>query len=263
MKKLPSAFSVHAVLVFLLAFGAIGRGQSAPIATVALTQGWATFGEVVPQGLAFEALQVGSLPTQTDVKTRWPDGSIRFAIVTVHALTSGNYAIQPAAIGTGTFSPALPTASATLVIGGATYTAALPAAPSSDTWLSGPLAYEGRSIVAPVSAANGSPHPFLRVVFDTRVYNDGAARVDVTVENVLDLVGATTVTYNVTLTVNGNAFFTKAAVEHYYLTRWRKTFTVGGPLGDITPDLAPFNAANAIPPYLSLVRNQINLSLIH
>ena len=112
--------------------------------------------------------------------------------------------------------------------------------------------------MAPVSAANGSPHPFLRVVFDTRVYNDGTARVDVTVENVLDLVGATTVTYNVTLTVNGNAFFTKTAVEHYYLTRWRKTFTVGGPLGDITPDLAPFNAANAIPPYLSIVRNQIN-----
>ena len=61
------------------------------------------------------------------------------------------------------------------------------------------------------SAANGTPHPFLRVVFDTRVYNDGTARVDVTVENVLDLVGATTVTYDATLTVNGTAFFTKTA----------------------------------------------------
>ena len=220
-----------AALLAIVSFPAAALAQT-PIGTIGLTPGWTTFGQAVPQGAASDGLKVGTLNTQTDVKNRWPDGSIRFAIVTVHALTAGNYAIQPAAIGTGSFSPALPTASATLVIGGATYTAALPAAPSSDSWLSGPLAYEGRSIVAPVSAANGSPHPFLRVMFDTRVYNDGTARVDVTVENVLDLVGATTITYNVTLTVNGNAFFTKTAVEHFYLTRWRKTFTVGGPLGD-------------------------------
>ncbi len=45
---------------------------SRDIARVALSPGWATFGMVVPQGLATNALQVGDLQTQTDIKNRWP-----------------------------------------------------------------------------------------------------------------------------------------------------------------------------------------------
>ena len=45
------------------------------------TRGWATFGLALPQGAARDAVQVGALPTQTDVKVKWPDGSIRFAVV--------------------------------------------------------------------------------------------------------------------------------------------------------------------------------------
>ena len=257
--KLVTRLSVYVLAVFaaLAGFATEALAQ-ASFGTVGLGAGWATFGQAVPAGVASSGIQVGTFPTQTDVKSRWPDGSIRFAIVTVHVDNPGNYSLRPATISTGSFSPAIPTASASFVMGGATHTATLPSAPATDTWLSGPLVYEGRSVVAPISSANGSAHPFLRVIFDTRVYNDGAARVDVTVENVLDLAGATTVTYNVTLNVNGSAVFTKSAVEHYYLTRWRKMATVGGPFGAITPDMTPFNAAGAIPPYLSLVRNQVN-----
>ena len=43
---------------------------------------------------------------------------------------------------------------------------------------------------------------FLRVNFDTRVYSDGGGRVDVSVENVLDMTGATTVTYDVDIAIN-------------------------------------------------------------
>src|SRR5262249_14389722 len=50
--------------------------------TVELTPGWATFAQVLPQGFAYDGLQVGNLVTQTDVKNRWIDGSIRYAIVT-------------------------------------------------------------------------------------------------------------------------------------------------------------------------------------
>ena len=258
MKKLPSAFSVHAVLVFLLAFGAIGRGQSAPIATVALTQGWATFGEVVPQGLAFEALQVGTLATQTDVKTRWPDGSIRFAIVTASVSAAGSYSVSAAPAAAGTFSPQVPGASVTLTIGGTPYTATLPAAAATDAWLNGALVREGRTVAVPATAA-GTSHPFLRVNFDTRIYNDGKARIDVSVENVLDKAGATTVTYDATITVAGQQLFTKTGVQHYYLTRWRKVFEVGStPIATVTPDLAPFNVARALPPYLAQVTNVVN-----
>ena len=258
MKKLPSAFSVHAVLVFLLAFGAIGRGQSAPIATVALTQGWATFGEVVPQGLAFEALQVGTLATQTDVKTRWPDGSIRFAIVTASVSAAGSYSVSAAPAAAGTFSPQVPGASVTLTIGGTPYAATLPAAAATDAWLNGALVREGRTVAVPATAA-GTSHPFLRVNFDTRIYNDGKARIDVSVENVLDKAGATTVTYDATITVAGQQLFTKTGVQHYYLTRWRKVFEVGStPIATVTPDLAPFNVARALPPYLAQVTNVVN-----
>src|SRR5919107_225455 len=67
----------------------------------------------------------------------------------------------------GTFTPALPTASVTLTIAGVAYVASLPASVSADRWMSGALAYEARSVIAPSS---GGAHPFLRVIFDTRVY---------------------------------------------------------------------------------------------
>ncbi|HXI29903.1 MAG TPA: hypothetical protein VNG89_15800, partial [Vicinamibacterales bacterium] len=150
-------------------------------------------------------------------------------------------------------------ASMTFTIAGVTFTAAQPAVASSDRWLSGPLAYEGRSVVAPVSAVTGLPHPFLRVNFDTRVYNDGKGRVDVSVENVLDQLGAGTVTYDAAITINGAPVFTKAAVQHFYLTRWRKVFSVAGTtLSAVTPDIVPFNTSRALPPYLPLVANFVN-----
>ena len=104
-----------------------------------------------------------------------------------------------------------------------------------------------------------SQHPFLRVNFDTRVYNDGHARVDISVENVLDKAEAATVTYDVAITVNGASVFSKAGVQHFYLTRWRKTFEVAWPaLSAVTPDIAPFNQSRALPPYLPLVSNEVD-----
>jgi hypothetical protein len=248
--------ALSVALALLFGFSAPASAQTT-IGTVGLTAGWATFGQAVPQGAAPAGLQVGSLPTQTDVKTRWPDNSIRFAVVTVNAPASGTFPITSAAPSSGTFTPALPLASVNLVIGGVTYTAALPAAPSADVWLSGPLAYEGRSVVAPV--AGGTPHPFLRVNFDTRVYSDGGGRVDVTVENVLDMTGATAVTYDVDIRINGVSRFSKAAVQHFYLTRWRKTFAIGTTtLAAVTPDVTPLNRSGALPPYLSLVANRVD-----
>ncbi len=125
-------------------------------------------------------------------------------------------------------------------------------------WLAGPLVREDRSVVRPVSTT-GAAHPFLRVNFDRRVFNDGQSRVDVSVENMLDKTGATTVTYDVVVTVNGETVFTKAAVQHYYLTRWRKLFATGSmPPAEVTPDLDPFNETRALPPYLPLVTNVVS-----
>src|SRR3954451_24240321 len=236
------------------------EAQVARVATVDLTPGWATFGQALPQGAATGALQVGSLATQTDVKNTWPDGSIRFAIVTVKATTAGSLPIVPSAPSAGSFTPTLPAATVVLTIAGVAYTAELPATPSGDRWLSGPLVYEGRAIVAPASSAAGGAHPFLRVIFDTRVYADGGSRVDVTIENVLDRVDAATITYDVAITVNGAPVFTQAAVQHFYLTRWRKTFPIEGTtFASIRPEVAAFTRANAVPSYLpSVITNVIS-----
>jgi len=252
MKKL--AFT-SAVVLFVLASR---TNAAAQIAVDTLTSGWATFGQAVPEGAASRGLQVGSLLTQTDVKTRWPDGSIRFAVLSVNVPAAGSYPITAAPIAGGAFTPSLPTSSVVLTIGSTTYTATLPSSVSTDVWLSGALAYEGRSVVAPVSPS-GAAHPFLRVVFDTRVYNDGSGRVDVAVENVLDLTGATTVTYNAAIAVNSQTVFTKSSVQHYYLTRWRKTFAFGSaPAASVAPDMSPFYASNALPPYLSLIADFVS-----
>src|SRR5262249_14521322 len=229
------------------------------LATVHLTPGWATFGQALPQGAATSGLRVGTFSTQTDVKNRWPDGSIRFAVVSLFVPAEGNFAIEPDTGAAGAFTPTIPAASVTFTIAGVAFTATQPSSPVPDRWLSGPLVYEGRSVVAPVSALTGLAHPFLRVNFDTRVYSDAQARVDVSVENVLDQIGASTVTYGVTMTVNGAPVFTKTAVDHYYLTRWRQTFTLPGTaLSAVTPDLVPFNNAKALPPYLPLVADFVN-----
>jgi hypothetical protein len=251
---------IAAVLAVLLcATGVPAMGQTAEMGAVALTEGWATFGQVVPKGIAVGGLQVGDLQTQTDVKNRWPDKSIRFAIVSVLVPAAAAYPVTAGSASSGSFTPAASDASVTFTIAGASYTATLPAPGADDRWLDGPLAHEARSVVAPASPVNGAAHPFLRVNFDRRTYNDGTMRLDVSVENVLDKTGATTVTYDVTIRANGQTLFTKTAVQHYYLTRWRKVFAVGGTaLSTPTPDLTPFNRSNALPPYLPLVTNVVS-----
>lgn len=221
------------------------------IANYNFTAGWATFGLALPAGAAANGVQVDGLPTQTDVKVRWPDGSIRFAVVSANIPAAGIYAIRSGAASSGSFTPALPAVSVTLTVNGQALVATSPSV-VSDLWLSGPVVSEGRAVVAP------GGHPFLRVNFDTRAYSDGKARVDVSVENVLDQSGATTVTYDAAIAINGQTVYTKPAIQHYYLTRWRKVFTVASTtLSSVTPDFTPFNQSQALPPYLSLVANEV------
>ena len=125
---------VYKILAAAIAFVcvAVRAHAQAPVGSVTLTPGWATFGQALPQGAAVGALKVGTLATQTDIKTTWPDGSIRFAVVTVKAPAAATYPITATTATGGTFTPTLPTASVDLVIGGVTYTAALPTTASSD-----------------------------------------------------------------------------------------------------------------------------------
>jgi methionine-rich copper-binding protein CopC len=225
---------------------------STAIASVGLTKGWATFGEVLPDGFATSGLQIGNLTTQTDIKDTWSDGSIRYAIVTVNVPATGIYSITPAAPPSGSFTPTLPSASVSLNIGGTVYTATLPSTLSTNLWLSGPNAVEGRYVVTPVTAS-GTPHPFLQVTFDVLSFNDGSSQLQVTVSNDLDLAAATAVTYNVTITANGQTVFQQNNVTQYYMTRWYQQVNLGMTESTPTLDFRPWEQAGAIPTYMSLV----------
>jgi hypothetical protein len=248
-------------IVALLAWAATVRAASddggKTLANVRLSTGWATFGQVLPRGAAKGALRLGDLQTQTDVKTRWPDGSVRFAIVTAQVARGGLYPLKAADAKAGAFEPTMPSASVRFKIGDRTYTAYLPSKPSDDLWLAGPLVLEWRAVVSPVGD-DEKAHPLLRVVFDTRCYSDRKFRLDVTVENVLDQKGAKAVAYEVEVTVGGKSAFRRDKVTHHYLTRWRKMFAPGLTESAVIPDLKPAYEAGAVPRYLALVSTDVS-----
>ena len=100
-------------------------------------------------------MKVGTLQTQTDVKTRWPDGTIRFAVVTA-PIGRGNYHHTGTAQ-SGAVPLQVPTVRVSFTIAGTGWTATLPSATTDAA--EGPLVSEWRALVAPVSGA--ASHPFL------------------------------------------------------------------------------------------------------
>ena len=222
------------------------------IATYGLTQGPATFGLVLPQGITPDGVQVGSLTTQTDVKTRWPDGTIRYAVVSAQIPSTGNYALSVGPVSGAAFTPTWPTATVVFVISGVTWTATLGSFTGTDSWLSGSVVREARVTVRPMNGATS--HPLLEVVFDVRSYAAGGHRIDFTVQNVRDTVLMDKVACSsVVLTVNGSAVWSHGAVTSYSFTRWRKTYEVNHTPSQITPDLTPTYAAAVLPKILTTV----------
>lgn len=217
------------------------------------SRGWATFGLALPQGAARSSVRVGTLATQTDVKTTWADGSIRFAIVTAKIDTAGSYAIAPLPDTIGMFTPTWPRASVSFAIGSQTYVAALPAFTGADDWLSsGALVRESRVVVTPI--AGTIRHPVLQVIYDVRSYAGGGHRVDVTVQTTQDVPAGDEVRYDVAIAIDSATVFSKAGVTQPYLTRWRKTFTAGGLTeAAVKFDFEPFYTSRALPRYVDTV----------
>jgi hypothetical protein len=235
--------------------GVVVPPAGATLATYGLTAGSATFGLALPQGASATGVRLGALSTQTDVKTRWADGSIRFAVVSAQVPSAGQYAVTAGAPATGAVTPTWPATSVTFTISGASWVATLPAFSGADSWLVGPVVRESRVVVAP---RNGSTeHPLLQVIFDVRSYAAGH-RIDVTVQNVKDVTAGNAVTYDVSISIGGQNVFSRTGVTQSYLTRWRKVFTTGGLTeAAVTPDVEPFYASRAVPRFHPQVTNQV------
>ena len=297
-----------------------GAAHAQTVARHTFTPGWATFGLALPQGAVRDGVSVGTLQTQTDVKTTWPDGSIRFAVVTARITDAGTYDIRPGSASPGDVTVSWPNVSVDFQIGGSTLSAT-PSA-SGALWLNGPLVREARWVQSIPGATGAAAN--LRVIFDIRQYQDGGSRLDVTVNNNLNVTSAGEVAYGVTVRANGAPLFSRTTTTtrgpaqitslgagdvytstghglaefdyvrltsgsgtgmirqviavpgrdtvrfnyplhgsdlpvtweritflHPYLSRWRRTFAIGGLVeANVTPDLQPFEQAKALPRYL-------------
>lgn len=237
------------------------------VATVELTAGWATFGQALAPDAAFESLQVGSLPTQTDVKTRWPDGSIRFAVLTAEVSRADAYTLTPAANSTRhivldpvpvevRFSTDLPEQPQA--------TAAMPATTAATFWLDGPLVREGRWAVIP-SDRNGQALSGLRVFFDQRTYRDGTRHLEVTVENADDT--ADNQLRNLAVQIWADAdrnglldelLFNRSELAMGSGTRFIQRFHFGRTASIVNPDLEPLFRSGALPRFAAGLSNVID-----
>jgi hypothetical protein len=244
------ACHLAAIAALVAVSGADASAQG--LGSYRLEPGWATFGLAVPRGVvpAGRGLRVGALRTQTDVKTTWDDGSVRFAVLTAKSPSAQNYPITVGTLEAGTLTPIRPDATVEFAIAGARWIARMPA-PLSDPWLSGPLVSEGRAIVAPMQGATA--HPLLRVIFDVRSFQDGGHRIDVAVENSLDVPAGDAVRYDVTIRAGGKPLFEQTGVEHKYLARWRRVFALNLDEAGVVPDFSSFAAAQALPAYVKTI----------
>jgi hypothetical protein len=235
---------------------ALTKPAANALPTIKATTGWVTFGQALPRGAAKGGLRLGELETQTDVKTRWPDGSIRFAIVSAKVRTPGAYQAVAVPQAEGGFNPKIPKAMVRFRIDSEVWVADLPDKPSNDVWLNGPLVREWRVAMSP-TGPKGSTHPFLRVIFDVRAYNDGQARLDVTVENTLDQAGSTKITYDIEILADGKSVFKRMGISHGYLARWRKILSLNLKFSEVIPDFEPVFQASALPRYLTTITKDV------
>ena len=235
------------------------------VATVGLTAGWATFGQALAPDAAFESLQIGSLPTQTDVKTRWADGSIRFAVLTAEVSAAGSYTLTPAANSTGHVLLDPVPIEVRFATDESSAIAAMPSATQPDSlWLDGALVTEGRWSVIPTDN-NGQALSGLRVLFDQRTYRDGTQRLEATVENADDT--ADNQLRNLAVQIWADAdrnglldelLFDRNALAMGSGTRFIQRFDFGLTASAVTPDLEPVFRSGALPRYAAAVSDVID-----
>jgi len=230
-----------------------------------------TFGQVFKKGDFRRGVLVSAprAAVQADVKRKYDDGSVRFAIIslllpelngeTTVTLSDG---VRPQ------LGSELPVdAGAVLKVGfeavvklkfpdgterSASAGRLLGDAPETKTWLCGPVASEWL-LSGPLLGKDGTPDPDLRVQFHVRAYAGyHAIRVSVIVENCLDT-WAGNIGYDVAVLLGrpGRVVYEKKNVDHRRLSRWRKDFWLEGapPQADVIHDLAYLSATGALPNY--------------
>jgi hypothetical protein len=245
--------------------------------------GPATFGMIFARGDMPNAVTVEGLPTQADVKRRWPDGSIKHAVLTVTMpeLPAGGRQVlrfiraaqadsSKAAVPSATDLPDMlirfaidrgPAESVSL-------RRTLQTSKPQRIWLSGPLAVEAHYAAVPAND-QGKPDPELEVRFHVTWYPAArCAKVAAVVEN-CHWTSPGNVPYDVSILVDGQEVYSRkqagrwehAKSDTSYLghpkgARWVKRFWLGKPPGDVVLhyDVGYFNTTGLLPRYDTTVR---------
>ena len=220
--KITTSNQTDPVVSSVLSFQAVTPARANLLTTgiVVSSSGWLTRGLVLPSGAATGGVQLvgpsGTITTQSDVKTTWSNGSIRFVIVTANITETGVYNVVDSTEAAGRVAaPVVPAAQVNFVVypleggAGTSHSAIAPASMSADCWLDGPLVLECRD----TATLNNSPSGYaqgLTVYFDRRIYSDGTSRVDVMVNNMQrqNAVGFGPVLYTADVLVNSVSRYT-------------------------------------------------------
>ena len=251
-------------------------------------------GDVAADKTILAYLNGKALPTQTDIKARNTDGSVRHAILTVLLPTLGSndsdtLSLQPVAKTAATKERTLTirdvlqssfNARIQFQISGepwhldsrALLQRALqvgsckPYGRECNQWLSGPLVSEW-VVGGPLLDEQGKPHPHLAVYFAVRAYGPVPVthvRVDVIVENDWAYQpDPHNMSYTATILVGGHVVDIVKDLEHYRQARWHKTFWWGKP----DPVYAQLNSrylqySRAVPRYEDLHPSESLLSSV-
>jgi|GEM_PF-368008 len=224
-----------------------------------------TFGFTLPAGMTKNELVATrngvALPTQTDVKRRHADGSIRHAILSVTMPDANTTPLSIVAAPTTPYNkPAFGTADVLagpinyvvqITENGRTWQTSLREALAGKPtpWLQGQVQSEWRGRVAPTSS--GETHPSLRVVFDARFETVSRGRVSVTMENVESNAARGDRSYSLRILDAGGKVIEDLPLQtHYNQTRYRKVYLFGGARSqNVLPDLALLKQSHAIANY--------------
>lgn len=247
-------------------FFAFNQGSSA-ISSVPFT-----VGQVFPQGMVQPSQNITATPddnvssalTQMDVKTNWPDGSVKHAVVSgiISNLAVGaapTYELTPSA---GSSSNAISLsdllnsgfdATVELNVGGTSYSASaadLLTNANPMQWLSGPVVSEW-VVLGSVETASNVAHPHLAVQFHVRAYQNNDVRVMFVVENNWSYESnPSNQTYNATLKINGITKRTLSNLPHFHHARWNSThWNTNEPQIHIALNPSQFIQAKVLPNY--------------
>jgi len=231
-----------------------------------------TFGQVFKKGDIKQGVLVSApkASVQADVKRKYDDGSVRFAVVS--AIIPELTGETTVALGDGIedqLAKPLPVQAADLLRTGFDATVTLkfpdgaersasarklldPAGAGARTWLAGPVATEWL-LDGMLGDKDGKADPDLRAQFQVRAYTGcKAVRVSVVVENCLDT-WAGNIGYDVAISLGkeGKVVYEKKDVNHRRLSRWRRDFwwPDAPPQVAVIHDLAYLSASGALPNY--------------